>query len=45
MNAKGNPVRVLRDKDALAGKDLQVSIDIGGSFILQKSCGVEIGSL
>ena len=32
VNAKGNPVRVLRDKDALAGKDLQVSIDIGVQF-------------
>ena len=29
VNAKGNPIRVLRDKDALAGQDLQVSIDIG----------------
>jgi penicillin-binding protein 2 len=32
VNAKGNPVRVLRDKDALAGKDLQVSIDIGVQY-------------
>ena len=32
VNAKGNPIRVLRDKDALAGKDLQVSIDIGVQF-------------
>ena len=32
VNAKGNPVRVLRDKDALAGEDLQVSIDIGVQF-------------
>ncbi len=32
VNAKGNPIRVLRHKDALAGKDLQVSIDIGVQF-------------
>ncbi len=29
VNAKGHPIRVLRDIDALAGKDLQISIDIG----------------
>ena len=29
MNAKGKPVRVLRDKQATAGDDVRLSVDVG----------------
>ena len=37
MNAKGKPVRVLRDKQATAGDDIRLSIDVGAqSFAAER---------
>ena len=51
VNAKGQPIRVLRDVDAMSGKDLQLSIDVEvqlqAAEILRRGqlAPVELGSL
>ena len=38
VNAKGKPVRVLRDQQASSGEDIKLSIDVSDSLLQLKGC-------